>query len=341
MSPIIRECRKRGMDYFILHSGQHYSYELDNVFFTELGLPDARYNLNICSGSHAEETGRILMGAEKIMVNEKPDVVLVEGDTNTVLAAALAAAKLGIKVGHVEAGLRSRDRRMPEEINRCLTDHIADYLFAPTDESRQNLLTEGIDASKILVTGNTIVDALYQSLDVIHSQLDVLSKPSFEKGEYFIVTVHRQENVDAKPKLKGILDGLNLVYDRFNLPIIFPIHPRTRKRLDEFGLKIPNGVESITPLGFLGFLKLEEGARLILTDSGGIQEEACVLRVPCVTLRENTERPETIEIGSNILAGTSPDKIIECVETMLVRDTDWQNPFGDGKAVKRIIEAIC
>ena len=340
MSPVIRECHRRGMDYFVLHSGQHYSYELDGVFFTELGLPEAKYNLDVGSGSHAEQTGRILMGVERIMVDEKPDVVLVEGDTNTVLAAALAATKLGIKVGHVEAGLRSRDRSMPEEINRCLTDHIADYLFAPTEKSRGNLLAEGIDTSKIFVTGNTIVDALYQSLGIAHNQLDALSKLNLRKGEYFIVTVHREENVDVKAKLKGILGGLKLIYDRFNLPIVFPIHPRTQKKLDEFGLKIPDGVELVTPLGFLGFLKLEEGARLILTDSGGIQEEACVLCVPCVTLRENTERPETVEIGSNILAGTSPDKIIECSETMLSRENDWQNPFGDGKAAKKIVEVI-
>ncbi len=340
MSPVIRECHRRGMDYFILHSGQHYSYELDGVFFTELGLPEARYNLDIGSGSHAEETGKILTGVERILIDEKPDVVLVEGDTNTVLAAALAAAKLGIKVGHVEAGLRSRDRSMPEEINRCLTDHISDYLFAPTGESRQNLLAEGINAGKIFVTGNTIVDAIYQSLDIVHSQPDILSKLNLKKGEYFIVTAHREENVDVKPKLKGILGGLKLLYNEFHLPIIFPIHPRTRKKLDEFGLNIPNGVELITPLGFLEFLQMEESARLILTDSGGVQEEACVLSVPCVTLRENTERPETVEIGSNILAGTSPGRIVECSETMLSRENDWQNPFGDGEAGKRIIEVI-
>jgi UDP-N-acetylglucosamine 2-epimerase (non-hydrolysing) len=340
MSPVIRECQRRGVDYFILHSGQHYSYELDGVFFTELGLPEPKYNLDIGSSSHAEETAKILIGAERIMVDEKPDVVLVEGDTNTVFATALAATKLGIKVGHVEAGLRSRDRSMPEEINRCLTDHISDYLFAPTEESRHNLLAEGIDDSKIFVTGNTIVDALYQGLDVVNSKPDALSKLNPKKGEYFIVTAHRQENVDIKPKLKGILDGLKLIYDGFNLPIVFPIHPRTRKRLDDFGLEIPDGIELITPQGFLGFLKLEEGARLILTDSGGVQEEACILRVPCVTLRENTERPETIAIGANILAGTSPDRMAECVEIMLSRENGWQNPFGDGKAGKRIVEVI-
>lgn len=340
MSPVIRECQRRGIDYFILHSGQHYSYEMDGIFFAELGLPDAKYNLDVGSGSHAEETAKILTGAEKIMAEEKPDIVLVEGDTNTVLAAALAAVKLGIKVGHVEAGLRSGDRSMPEEINRCLTDHISDYLFAPTEEAKQNLLAEGIDAKKIFFTGNTIVDAVYQGLDIAKNQSDSLSKLNLKKGGYFVVTAHRQENVDVKPKLKGILDGLKLIYDRFNLPVVFSIHPRTRKKLDESGLDIPDGVRLITPPGFIGFLQLEEGAKLILTDSGGVQEEACILRVPCVTLRENTERPETLQAGANILAGTSPEKILECAETMLGRDRDWQNPFGGGDAAKRIIEVI-
>lgn len=340
MSPVIMECQKQGLDYFILHSGQHYSYELDKVFFTELGLPEAKHHLDVGSGSQGEQTGKILAGAERIFMLEKPDIVLVEGDTNTVLAAALAAAKLHIKVGHIEAGLRSGDKRMPEEINRCLTDHMSDYLFAPTEKAKQNLLTEGIAAGKIYVTGNTIVDAIYYGMDIMHGKSDILSKLNLKRKEYFVVTAHREENVDVKSRLKGILGGLELAYNKYHLPIIFSIHPRTRKRLAEFKLEAPRGVELITPPGFLEFLYLEQNARLILTDSGGVQEEACVLRVPCVTLRDNTERPETIDIGSNILAGTSPSKIVECLEIMLSRENDWQNPFGDGNAGRRIIEVI-
>ena len=340
MSPVIMECHKQGLDYFILHSGQHYSYELDRVFFTELGLPEAKYHLDVGSGSQGEQTGKIMAGAERILVSERPDIVLVEGDTNTVLAAALAAAKLHIKVGHIEAGLRSGDRSMPEEINRCLTDHISDYLFAPTEKARQNLLAEGIAADKIFVTGNTIVDAIYRGLDILYGKSDILSKLNLKRKEYFVVTAHREENVDVKPRLEGILGGLELAYNKYHLPIIFPIHPRTRKRLAEFNLETPRGVELITPPGFLEFLQLEENAKLILTDSGGVQEEACVLNVPCVTLRDNTERPETIEVGSNILAGTSPSKIVECLEIMLGRENDWQNPFGDGNAGRRIVEVI-
>ena len=340
MSPIIWECERRKLDYFILHSGQHYSYELDKVFFGELCLPEAKYNLDVGSGSQGEQTGKILAGADRILILEKPDIALVEGDTNTILAAALAAAKLHIKVGHVEAGLRSGDRSMPEEINRSLTDHISDYLFAPTEKSRQNLLAEGIAADKIFVTGNTIVDAIHHSLDITHSQLDVLSKLNLNRAEYFIVTAHREENVDVKPRLEGILGGLELVYNEFHLPIVFPIHPRTQKRLSEFGLKLPGGVKLITPLGFFAFLQLEDSSRLILTDSGGVQEEACVLHIPCVTLRDNTERPETVEVGANVLAGTSPNKIMECSAIMLGRGNDWENPFGDGKAGERIMQII-
>lgn len=340
MSPMIRECQRQGLDYSILHSGQHYSYELDEVFFLELGLPQARYSLDVGSGSHAEQTGRILAGVERILLSEQPDVVLVEGDTNTVLAAALAAAKLHIRVGHIEAGLRSGDRSMPEEINRTLTDHVSDYLFAPTGKSRQNLLAEGIADGRIFVTGNTIVDAIYYSLDISYSKLDVLSELNLNKAEYLVVTAHREENVDVQLRLRGILGGLEMVYAEFHLPIIFSIHPRTKKRLTEFGLKAPQGIRLITPLGFLEFVQLVKNARLILTDSGGVQEEACVLHVPCVTLRDNTERPETIEVGSNILAGASPDRIAECSKIMLGRKNDWKNPFGDGKAAERIIEIL-
>jgi len=340
MSPIIRECEKQSLDYFILHTGQHYSYNLDRIFFDELELPAPKYNLDVGSGTHAEETGKMLIGIEKVLLKEKPDIVLVEGDTNTVLAGALAAAKLHIKVGHVEAGLRSYDRSMPEEINRILADHVSDYLFAPTEKAKENLLREGIEEDKIFVTGNTIVDAVYQNLEIAKRKVNILDRLNLNSREYFLVTSHRQENVDIKERLKGILGGLELVYHKFNLPIIYPIHPRTKKRIREFGLEVPEGTELIEPTGFLEFLQLEANARLVLTDSGGVQEETCILKVPCVTLRDNTERPETIEVGSNVLAGVNQNKILECVRIMVSKERDWKNPFGDGKAGKKIIWRI-
>lgn len=340
MSPIVRECEKKNLDFFIIHTGQHYSYEMDEIFFKELELSDAKYNLNVGSGSHAEQTAEMLIQIEKVLIEEKPEVVLVEGDTNTVLAGALAATKLHIKVGHIEAGLRSYDRNMPEEINRVLTDHCSDYLFVPTEQAKNILLGEGIPENKIFVTGNTIVDAVYQNLEIAEREVDVLKKLNLEKGEYFLVTAHRQENVDAKDRLKGILDGLELIYNEFNLPEIYPIHPRTMKRINEFGLRIPEGIELIDPTGFLEFLQLEVTAKLVLTDSGGVQEETCILKVPCVTLRDNTERPETLEVGSNVLAGCNSTEIIKSVDLMLNKETNWKNPYGDGIAGKQIIEIL-
>ena len=349
MSPIIRECEKQNLDYFILHTGQHYSYELDEVFFEELNLPYPKYDIEIGSGTHAEETSKALIGIERILKKENPEIVLVEGDTNTVLAGALVASKLHIKVGHVEAGLRSGDRNMPEEINRILTDHCSDYLFAPTEKAKEILLGEGIPSEKIFVTGNTIVDAVFQNLSISEERVNPLNDLELTPKEYFLVTAHRQENVDVKERLKSILNGLELIHEMFSLPIIYPIHPRTSKRLKEFGLKV-NGVDLINPLGYLEFLQLEAKAKLVLTDSGGIQEETCILGVPCVTLRDNTERPETLEVGSNILVGTDSNKILKGVEKMLNRQTlrkfdqnaslNWKNPFGDGTAGKRIIEIL-
>jgi UDP-N-acetylglucosamine 2-epimerase (non-hydrolysing) len=349
MSPVIRECEKRGLDYFILHTGQHYSYKMDRVFFEQLELLDAKYNLDVGSGTHAEQTGKILIGVEKILQKEKPDVVLLEGDTNTVLAGALAAAKLHVKVGHVEAGLRSYDRRMPEEINRVLTDHCSDYAFAPTEKARQILLSEGIPDEKIFVTGNTIVDAVYQNLSISRDRINPLNELELVPREYFLVTAHRQENVDIKKRFKGIIKGLELVAAEFGLPVIYPIHPRARKMMNHFGLKA-NGIEFIEPLDYPSFLQLESKAKLVLTDSGGVQEETCILGIPCVTLRDNTERHETLEIGSNILAGTNAKNILSATEEMLNKQTlgkfdqnaslNWRNPFGDGRAGERSIRIL-
>lgn len=339
MSSVIRECERKGLNYFILHTGQHHSYNMDKVFFKQLELPEAKYNLDVGSGSHAEETAKMLIGIEKILLREMPNTVLVEGDTNTVLAGALAASKLDIEVAHVEAGLRSYDRRMPEEINRILTDHISDYLFAPTEKAREILLREGILEDKIFVTGNTIVDAVYQNLKIANKKPSVLGKLGLEPKNYFLVTVHRQENVDDKERFARIVKSLDQLASEFSLPVVYPVHPRSKRRMKEFDIRA-NYVKLMAPLDFLSFLQLESNAKLVLTDSGGVQEESCILGVPCVTLRDNTERPETLEIGSNTLVGDSLDKILESIKLMVNKENSWINPFGEGKAGRRIIEIL-
>ena len=338
MWSIIQECDHLGLDYFILHSGQHYSYNMDRVFFEQLGLPKAKYNLDVGSGTHAVQTGSILVGVERFLTKEKPEIVLVQGDTNTTFATALAAVKLGIMVGHVEAGLRSYDKCMPEEINRVLTDHCSDFLFTPTENSKCILLGEGISEEKVFVTGNTIVDVVLHHLKKI-CKIDALGELGLSAGNYFLTTIHRQENVDDPHRFGEILKGLETVQEEFGLPIIYPIHPRARKQMSIFGYQT-NFIRLIEPLDYLSFLQLESNARLIFTDSGGIQEEACILGVPCVTLRYNTERPETLDVGANVLAGTEPKEIVEKTRYMLGRKVDWENPFGDGRAGERIVQII-
>ena len=338
-SPIIREWQRLCLDSFIVHTGQHYSFLLDKVFFEQLELPLAKYNLNIGSGDHGEQTAAMLTGIERILKTECPNVVLVLGDTNTVLAGALAAAKLGIKVGHVEAGLRSYDSRMPEEINRVLVDHCSDFLFAPTQKSKQILLQEGIDENKIFTVGNTIFDAVCQNLKIAKSKPRALTSLGVKDDEFMLATVHRAENVDNRSKFSGIIAGLIKVQSSFDVPLVFPIHPRAKKQLDVFNLDV-NGITLVDPLDYLNFLQLESMAKLVLTDSGGVQEETCILGVPCVTLRENTERPETLDLMSNILAGSDPERILSAAKTSLEKNKRWINPFGDGTAAMKIMSIM-
>ena len=339
MAPIIRLCEEKSVPYYLLHTGQHYSYEMDQTFFRDLELPEPRINLNVGSGTHAEQTASILVGVEKTLQKKDTGVALVQGDTNTVLAGALAASKLHIPVGHVEAGLRSFDRTMPEEINRVVADHLSDFLFAPTEESKSNLLKEGIPEERIHVTGNTVVDAVHQNLSLAKEKSTILKLLSLEPGRYMVVTAHRAENVDNRDRLTGIIEGLGLVAEHLDQPIIYPVHPRTQKMIKEFRLTTRN-LKVIQPLGYLDFLALEAASSLILTDSGGIQEEACILGVPCVTLRENTERPETLQVGSNILVGAEPERILRGALEMSRRKPDWPNPFGDGHSAERIMDII-
>jgi UDP-N-acetylglucosamine 2-epimerase (non-hydrolysing) len=339
MAPIIRLCEEKDIPYYLLHTGQHYSYEMDRAFFSDLELPEPGINLNVGSGTHAEQTAGIMVGVEKTLQKENTSVALVQGDTNTVLAGALAASKLRVPVGHVEAGLRSYDRGMPEEINRVVADHLSRFLFAPTEESRCNLLKEGISEDKIHVTGNTIVDAVLQNLGLAKRKSNILQDLSLDPKQYMVVTAHRAENVDNRDRLTGIIEGMNMVAEHLDQPIIYPVHPRTQKMIKEFRLTTRN-IKIIPPLGYLDFLALEAASSMVLTDSGGVQEEACILGVPCVTLRENTERPETLQVGSNVLVGTDPERMLRGALEMSQRDTGWPNPFGDGEAAEKILRII-
>ncbi len=338
MSPVLRECERRDLPFYMIHTGQHYDYEMDQTFFDDLELPEPEYKINVGSWHHGEQTGRIMAGVEKILLSRKDtSITLVQGDTNTVLAGALASVKIPVKVGHVEAGLRSFDRSMPEEINRLVADHLSDLLFAPTNVSKNNLLREGIAEEKIYVTGNTVVDAVYQNVGIAKEKSNVLDRLGLSPQEYIAVTAHRAENVDNEKKLKNILEGIRRVSKHFDMPVVYPVHPRTQKMMLKFSAST-EGITTVEPLGYLDFLLLEAKSWLILTDSGGIQEEACILKVPCVTLRENTERPETLEVSSNMLAGTAPEEILKASIEMAVKPRKWKNPFGEGESAKKIIQ---
>jgi len=337
LAPVIAAF-KAHHDFFLCHTGQHYSYKMNEIFFKELELPEPRYHLNVVSSLHGEQTGLMLIEIEKVLIREKPNLVLVLGDTNTVLAGALAASKLHIDVGHVEAGLRSFDNSMPEEINRIIADHVSYLLFAPTSRSRQNLLDEGIDNGKIHVTGNTVVDVV-QRFDSENVDLKAGDFIRNEDG-FMLLTLHRQENVDMKKRLRGILQGLSSVHEFYKYPIVFPIHPRTKKKLDYFSLRLPEGIHAIDPVGYWEFLNLEKRAALVLTDSGGVQEESCILGTPCVTLRNNTERPETVDVGANLIAGSESSDILKAVKRMMTSEKTWLQPFGDGHSGEKIVNII-
>lgn len=340
MDSVIKECKNRGIRFFIIHTNQHYTQEMDAVMFQNLGLPKPKYNLGVGSGIHGLQTGKMLGGIEEALMKEKPTHALVHGDTNTTLAGALAARKLNIPVGHVEAGLRSFDHAMPEEVNRVLVDNMSDYLFAPTETARKNLLHEGIGAKKIFVTGNTVVDAVFNHTNLVDQNREVFEKHGVVPKSYVLATVHRPSNVDYKGAFKNILTALGKIHERTKMPIIYPIHPRSQKMMETFKISVPVGVRLTSPLSFFDFLTLQKHAKIVMTDSGGIQEEACIFGVPCVTLRYNTERPESIQARSNILVGNETAKIFEGTMKMLKRKSTWKNPFGNGKAGRKIIDIL-
>lgn len=343
MAPVIRECNARGLSYFVLHTGQHYSKNMNEIFFKDLNLLTPKYNLKVGGQPYRKQVGVMVKNIIAVLMKEKPNVVIVQGDTISALSGALAANKIGIKLAHHEAGLRSHDASMLEEVIRVIIDNISDFLFAPTNDALKNLRQEGLDPGKIVVTGNTIVDAVLQNIEIANQKIEILEKLNLEKKGYILITCHRAENVDKKEKLEGILKGLELVFNKFNLSVIFPIHPRTKNKIAEFNLSLPKSILPMEPVGFLEFLQLEKNAKLILTDSGGVQEEAFILGVPCVTLRDNTERPETVRHRMNIVAGTDPIKILKFSCKMINKKVTKRvknNPFGGGNSAKIIIDTI-
>ncbi|GAA0823785.1 UDP-N-acetylglucosamine 2-epimerase (non-hydrolyzing) [Colwellia asteriadis] len=345
MAPVIRECKKRGIAHFIIHSNQHYSQEMDSIFFKELELPAPDYNLGVGSGLHSNQTGNILIKMEPILLQEKPDIVLVQGDTNTVLAGALAASKLDIKVGHIEAGLRSYDRSMPEETNRILTDHMSEYLFAVGPNQHAILAKEGLESDKIFTVGNTVSDSLFQHLEISANTSTILADLGVSSKAFFLVTAHRASNVDVSANLLELLALFDKLHAKYSQTIVWPIHPRTQAKLKEFDIELPSYLKLIPPIGYLDFIQLQKHAQLILTDSGGIQEEACLLGVPCITLRDNTERPESIEVGANVLVGRNADKALAAADKWLSAEAsgesfNWKNPFGDGHVAELILDII-
>lgn len=340
MSPIIRYCEKNKINHFVLHTGQHYSYNMDKIFFEELELAPPRYNLNTGSNDFRKQIGIMSSGIKDILIREKPDFVLVLGDTSTVLAGALAANQLHISLVHIEAGLRSHELEMIEETNRIITDHLSDVLFPPTDVSRRYLIEEKIPLDKIFVSGNTIVDAVIQNLAISEKKSNILKEINLKKDKYFLVTLHRPENVDKKSILNIQMQHLKKVSEKYDYELVLPLHPRTKKMLEKFDLKIPDKIKVTTPLSYLEFLQLEKNARLILTDSGGVQEEASILKVPCITLRNTTERPETVTIGCNFVLGAKNSNILEHVEHMLKKERNWGAIYGDGKSSEFIIKKL-
>ena len=351
MAPIIAEINKRGINQIVLHTGQHYDKEMSDNFFRDLEIPAPDYNIQVGSGTHGRQTGLMMKGIEEILVEEKPDIVLVQGDTNAVLAGALVCAKLHIAIGHVEAGLRSFDVTMPEEINRRVADVCSLMYFIPTEESAVNLLAEGFSRKNLFITGNTVVDACFRHLEIAEKRgfeeesLKTLDIDSMDN--ILTLTMHRAENVDVEERVRNIISALKELSD---MNIIFPIHPRTKHTLENFGLfdELNNldHVHIVRPIGYLDFLLLTSKSTLILTDSGGLQEEAITLDIPALTLRYNTERPETVTAGGNILVGANKDAILENANRIL-NDSEFAdkmknavNPYGKGDAAEKTVDAI-
>jgi UDP-N-acetylglucosamine 2-epimerase (non-hydrolysing) len=345
VGPVLRQLRRHPERFqsHLIHTGQHYDAEMSDIFFEELELPRPDRFLGAGSGSHAEQTAKIMIEFEKTCVEDRPDLAVVVGDVNSTLACAITAKKLCIPVAHVEAGLRSRDWTMPEEVNRVVTDAISDYLYTPSRDADENLLKEGVAAARIHFVGNVMIDSLLTLLPKAERR-DTLASFGIEAGRYATLTLHRPSNVDEPEVFKGIVEVLAELSR--SLPIVWPIHPRSRKNLERFGLMQTvercAGIKLHGPVGYLDMLALNRRARLIITDSGGLQEEATILRVPCVTLRDNTERPVTIESGCNQLAGNEPARMRAAINSVLDGKGREICPpeLWDGRAAERIVDTL-
>lgn len=339
MSEIIKGLDSaEGLEHIFIHTGQHYSYTMERVFFEELALREPDANLGVGSGTHAEQTARLLLAVEPAINRFKPDICLFLGDANASLAT-LAAAKLRVKVAHIEAGMRSFDWRMPEEKNRTVADHLSDYLFVYTHRYRDNLLYEGLGDRHIFVVGNPIVDIV----DLHRARAadsTILTKLGLAPRSYILATLHREENVDDSAVLRDLLDGLRGIAEDSGLPVYWPTSYRTSKRLHDFGLEVPSEVRQSEPLGFLDFLKCELEAALIVTDSGTVQEEASILQVPCVVARISTERPETVEVGGCILSGSRPSDMLDAARIVASRPRTWRHILGDGHTSARVVRIM-
>lgn len=333
-APLLRVLRSRGIGQVLVHTGQHYSANMSEVFFTQLAIPAPDVNLEVGSGSHASQTAEVMVRLEPVVLDLKPDIVLVYGDVNSTVAAALVCSKIGVPVGHVEAGLRSFDRTMPEEINRLITDQISDLLFTPSADADVNLQREGISADKIHRVGNIMIDSLVQLLPASRQ----CAKNGFPE-RYALVTLHRPSNVDDDQALRNILEALLEINEE--LPIVFPVHPRTRKRIADFGIDV-SALHLMDPTPYIEFLALQSRATVVVTDSGGIQEETTFLQIPCLTLRDNTERPITITVGTNVLVGNDNRKLRQEMTKILEGKAKKGTvpPLWDGHAAERIADVL-
>jgi len=336
MAPVVKALDALPHEHTLVHSGQHYDLMMDRVFFKDMALREPDVQLDLKEQPPHLQVARTAMQAASVAA--KADLVIVHGDTNTTLAGALLGNKLGKPVAHVEAGIRSFDKAMPEEVNRILTDQVSCLLFAPTETARTNLAAENVHEG-VHVVGNSVIDALVQNTEAAEKASRILKRLRLEPGRYAVLTFHRAENVDSADRMKRVLQAVGAIASRHGLTVVFPIHPRTEKMAKQHGLnallKSP-GLKVIPPTGYLDMLELERNAALVLTDSGGLQEEACFFRVPCVTLRESTERPETLNIGANVLAGTDPVRILDAAGKQLGAKREWPNPYGDGTTGERI-----
>ena len=333
-APVSRALRRRGHHEILVHTGQHYDYEMSAIFFGQLGLPEPDYNLEVGSGPHGWQTGEMLIYMERVLLSENPDWVIVRGDTNSTLAGALAATKLHIPVAHIEAGLRSFDTRMPEEINRIATDHVAQLLFCPTRAAMRNLEREGLSQRACLV-GDVMYEAVLYNIENAERQSCILSTLGIQPKAYLLITIHRPDNTDIPENLRNIVAALNAIRE----PIIFPVHPRTQPYLVEYGCMLKSHVQITEPLNYFDMLVLEKNARLILTDSGGMQKEAYVLGTPCLTLRRETEWVETVEAGWNVLVGTDSEQIVAGVRDFCPT-TERKSLYGGGNTSEKIVAAL-